>query len=106
MGSPPNLIGRELIEQATGRNITFFDWMATPAPLCLAMFVVLAVVLVACPGSCCHPSQRRPQPEPARVAGRAPDRATLAGRYLPSRRVAREPVVAVHGVGHVPEVEE
>jgi solute carrier family 13 (sodium-dependent dicarboxylate transporter), member 2/3/5 len=46
VGSPPNLIGRELIEEATGETITFASWMAMAAPICLAMFVVLALVLL------------------------------------------------------------
>ena len=27
VGSPPNLIGRGLIEEATGETISFLDWM-------------------------------------------------------------------------------
>jgi solute carrier family 13 (sodium-dependent dicarboxylate transporter), member 2/3/5 len=46
VGSPPNLIGRGLIEEATGKRISFAEWMAVAAPICLAMFVVLAVVLL------------------------------------------------------------
>lgn len=46
VGSPPNLIGRDLIEKATGETITFAQWMGTAAPICLGMFVVLAVVLL------------------------------------------------------------
>ncbi|MGQ0482083.1 MAG: SLC13 family permease [Pseudonocardia sp.] len=46
VGSPPNLIGRGLIEEATGQRISFAQWMAMAAPICLAMFVVLAVVLL------------------------------------------------------------
>lgn len=45
VGSPPNLIGRGLIEEATGERISFAQWAATAAPLCLAMFVVLALVM-------------------------------------------------------------
>lgn len=47
IGSPPNLIGRELIEEATGRTISFFDWVMAAAPICLSLFGVLAVVLIA-----------------------------------------------------------
>ncbi|UMG91045.1 DASS family sodium-coupled anion symporter [Nocardioides sp. TF02-7] len=47
VGSPPNLIGRELIEEATGETITFLDWMLMAAPICALMFVTLAVVLLA-----------------------------------------------------------
>jgi sodium-dependent dicarboxylate transporter 2/3/5 len=46
VGSPPNLIGRGLIEEATGETITFASWMALAAPICIAMFVVLAIVLL------------------------------------------------------------
>jgi len=46
VGSPPNLIGRGLIEEATGERISFAQWMAVAAPICLAMFVVLAVILL------------------------------------------------------------
>ena len=46
VGSPPNLIGRGLIEEATGETITFAQWMVMALPICLAMFVVLAVVLL------------------------------------------------------------
>ncbi|KRD05898.1 anion transporter [Mycobacterium sp. Root265] len=46
VGSPPNLIGRGLIEEATGEKISFGQWMVMAAPICLAMFVVLAIVLI------------------------------------------------------------
>jgi sodium-dependent dicarboxylate transporter 2/3/5 len=46
VGSPPNLIGRGLIEEATGERITFAQWVAMAVPICLLMFVALAVVLL------------------------------------------------------------
>lgn len=46
VGSPPNLIGRGLIEEATGEKITFVQWFLMALPVCFAMFVVLAVVLL------------------------------------------------------------
>ena len=46
IGTPPNLIGIGFIEQATGTRITFFDWVITAAPIVLAMFVVLCIVLL------------------------------------------------------------
>jgi len=46
VGSPPNLIGRDLIEQATDTEISFAEWMGMAIPICAAMFVVLAVVLL------------------------------------------------------------
>ncbi|BBZ60798.1 hypothetical protein MMON_20990 [Mycolicibacterium monacense] len=46
MGSPPNLIGRGLIEEATGERISFGQWMVMAAPICLLMFAILAVVLL------------------------------------------------------------
>lgn len=45
VGSPPNLIGRGLIEEATGTRISFAQWMAVAFPICAAMFVVLAAVM-------------------------------------------------------------
>jgi sodium-dependent dicarboxylate transporter 2/3/5 len=46
VGSPPNLIGRGLIEEATGTRISFAEWTAMAAPICLGMFVILALVLL------------------------------------------------------------
>ncbi len=46
VGSPPNLIGRGLIEEATGEQISFLEWVLSALPICAAMFVVLAVVLL------------------------------------------------------------
>lgn len=46
VGSPPNLIGRALIEEATGETISFAEWVVMALPICLLMFVVLAVVLL------------------------------------------------------------
>lgn len=48
IGSPPNLIGRELLEQETGEPITFFEWFLTALPIVAIMFaaVVLVVVLL------------------------------------------------------------
>ena len=46
VGSPPNLIGRGLIEEATGETISFLDWMIMAAPICAAMFLALTVVLL------------------------------------------------------------
>ncbi|TYB58937.1 DASS family sodium-coupled anion symporter [Nonomuraea sp. PA05] len=46
VGSPPNLIGRGLIEEATGERISFTEWMLTALPICALMFAALAVVLL------------------------------------------------------------
>ncbi|MER5265364.1 DASS family sodium-coupled anion symporter [Actinosynnema sp. NPDC002837] len=46
VGTPPNLIGRGLIEEATGERISFAQWTATALPICALMFVALAVVLL------------------------------------------------------------
>ncbi|WP_152203204.1 SLC13 family permease [Georgenia thermotolerans] len=46
VGSPPNLIGRGLIEEATGQTIPFFTWMVLAFPIVLVMFVALCVILV------------------------------------------------------------
>ena len=45
VGSPPNLIGRRLIAEATGTRISFAQWMAVAFPVCAAMFAVLALVM-------------------------------------------------------------
>jgi sodium-dependent dicarboxylate transporter 2/3/5 len=46
VGSPPNLIGRGLIEEATGERISFAEWVATAFPICAGMFAVLCVILL------------------------------------------------------------
>jgi sodium-dependent dicarboxylate transporter 2/3/5 len=46
VGSPPNLIGRDLIEEATGERISFGQWMVMALPICVIMFAVLALVLL------------------------------------------------------------
>ncbi|WP_327588126.1 DASS family sodium-coupled anion symporter [Nonomuraea sp. NBC_00507] len=46
VGTPPNLIGRGLIEEATGQRISFAQWMITALPICALMFVALAAVLL------------------------------------------------------------
>jgi solute carrier family 13 (sodium-dependent dicarboxylate transporter), member 2/3/5 len=46
VGSPPNLIGRGLIEEATGERISFGQWMVMAIPICLMMFIALAFILL------------------------------------------------------------
>ncbi len=46
VGAPPNLIGRGLIEEATGERIPFAQWTLTALPICALMFVVLGVILL------------------------------------------------------------
>src|ERR687893_240667 len=46
IGTPPNLIGIEFIEQETDATITFFGWVLTAAPICLIMFVALCIILI------------------------------------------------------------
>jgi solute carrier family 13 (sodium-dependent dicarboxylate transporter), member 2/3/5 len=46
VGSPPNLIGRGLIEEATGERISFGQWMVLAIPICLLMFIALAFILL------------------------------------------------------------
>jgi solute carrier family 13 (sodium-dependent dicarboxylate transporter), member 2/3/5 len=46
VGTPPNLIGRGLIEEATGERIGFLDWMLMALPICALMFVALAGILL------------------------------------------------------------
>ena len=46
IGSPPNLIGRELLEAETGEPITFFEWFVMALPIVLVMFVAVIVICV------------------------------------------------------------
>jgi sodium-dependent dicarboxylate transporter 2/3/5 len=46
VGSPPNLIGRALIEEATGETIPFAQWMGLAFPVCALMFVALTIILL------------------------------------------------------------
>jgi sodium-dependent dicarboxylate transporter 2/3/5 len=46
VGSPPNLIGRGLIEEATGTRISFAQWIVMALPICALMFVALVVILL------------------------------------------------------------
>jgi sodium-dependent dicarboxylate transporter 2/3/5 len=46
IGSPPNLIGRELLEGETGEPITFFEWFVMALPIVVVMFVAVILVTV------------------------------------------------------------
>jgi len=46
IGSPPNLIGIGFIEEQTGTNVSFFEWVVTAAPIVLLMFVALCFILI------------------------------------------------------------
>lgn len=46
VATPPNLIGRGMIEEMTGERISFVQWVGAAAPIALTMFVVLAIVLL------------------------------------------------------------
>jgi sodium-dependent dicarboxylate transporter 2/3/5 len=46
VGTPPNLIGRGLIEEATGERIGFLDWTLMALPICALMFVALVAILL------------------------------------------------------------
>ena len=96
VGSPPNLIGRGLIEEATGERISFFQWMMLALPICLLMFVLLAFILL-----------RLNKPEIKRIDGvaeyvaeeRAEAGLAVAGREEHAHRV-RHHGVAVDHAGH------
>jgi sodium-dependent dicarboxylate transporter 2/3/5 len=47
IGSPPNLIGRDLLEAETGEPITFFEWFLMALPIVLVMFVAVVVIVLA-----------------------------------------------------------
>ena len=44
IGSPPNLIGRELLEAETNEPITFLEWFVMALPIVIVMFI--AVILI------------------------------------------------------------
>jgi solute carrier family 13 (sodium-dependent dicarboxylate transporter), member 2/3/5 len=46
IGSPPNLIGRELLEEETGEPITFFEWFVMALPIVLVMFVAVVTIVL------------------------------------------------------------
>jgi solute carrier family 13 (sodium-dependent dicarboxylate transporter), member 2/3/5 len=46
IGSPPNLIGRELLESETGEPITFFEWFVMALPIVVVMFVAVILITV------------------------------------------------------------
>jgi solute carrier family 13 (sodium-dependent dicarboxylate transporter), member 2/3/5 len=45
IGSPPNLIGRELLEGETGEPITFLEWFVMALPIVVVMFVAVIVIV-------------------------------------------------------------
>ncbi len=45
IGSPPNLIGRNLLEDATGEPITFLEWFLMALPIVVVMFVAVVVIV-------------------------------------------------------------
>ena len=45
IGSPPNLIGRELLEAETGEPITFLEWFVMALPIVVVMFVAVIIVV-------------------------------------------------------------
>jgi solute carrier family 13 (sodium-dependent dicarboxylate transporter), member 2/3/5 len=46
IGSPPNLIGRDLLEEATGEPITFVEWFGMALPIVIVMFVAVIVIVM------------------------------------------------------------
>jgi sodium-dependent dicarboxylate transporter 2/3/5 len=46
IGSPPNLIGRELLESETGEPITFLEWFEMALPIVIVMFVAVIVIVM------------------------------------------------------------
>jgi solute carrier family 13 (sodium-dependent dicarboxylate transporter), member 2/3/5 len=45
IGSPPNLIGRELLQDETGEPITFLEWFLMALPIVVVMFIAVVVVV-------------------------------------------------------------
>jgi sodium-dependent dicarboxylate transporter 2/3/5 len=46
IGSPPNLIGRDLLEEETGEPITFLEWFVMALPIVVVMFVAVIAICV------------------------------------------------------------
>ena len=46
IGSPPNLIGRQLLEDETGEPITFLEWFIMALPIVVVMFVAVVVIVI------------------------------------------------------------
>ena len=46
IGSPPNLIGRELLQDETGEPITFFEWFVMALPIVILMFIAVVLVVM------------------------------------------------------------
>jgi sodium-dependent dicarboxylate transporter 2/3/5 len=46
IGSPPNLIGRELLEAETNEPITFLEWFAMALPIVIVMFIAVILICV------------------------------------------------------------
>ena len=46
IGSPPNLIGRDLLESETGEPITFLEWFAMALPIVIVMFIAVIVIVL------------------------------------------------------------
>jgi solute carrier family 13 (sodium-dependent dicarboxylate transporter), member 2/3/5 len=46
IGSPPNLIGRDLLESETGEPITFVEWFAMALPIVVVMFIAVVVIVM------------------------------------------------------------
>ena len=46
IGSPPNLIGRQLLEDETGEPITFLEWFIMALPIVVVMFVAVIVIVL------------------------------------------------------------
>jgi sodium-dependent dicarboxylate transporter 2/3/5 len=45
IGSPPNLIGRELLQNETGEPITFFEWFVMALPIVIVMFFAVVFIV-------------------------------------------------------------
>ncbi|AWK71760.1 anion transporter [Rhodococcus oxybenzonivorans] len=83
VGSPPNLIGRGLIEEATGERISFGQWMVMALPICLLMFIALAIILL-----------RINKPEIRRIEGVADYLAEQRAEMGPLSRAEKNTLIA------------
>ena len=93
IGRPPNLIGRELLEEETGEPLTFAEWFLMALPIVLVMFVaVIVIVLFNRPEVSRSTAWRSTWPRSAASSAGSPRReehplraGVRAGRLVPAR---------------------
>ena len=83
IGSPPNLLGRGFLESQAGVSLPFLQWSFVAAPVVVAMFAALCLVLIVLN-----------RPEARRIPGAASYIASERGRLGPFSAGERNTLVA------------